>query len=665
VSRWIYDIETDGLYNSVTRMWILAAYNIDTREMKYWLEGDTGWKDAFADATLIVGHNILGFDNAVLKKLYNFEFPKGCNFHDTLIISRVLDYRRFGDEGHGLKVWGKYLEFPKLEFEDWSQYSEEMRLYCLQDVRLNVVVYDVLLEEFMKLAQVEPKIKTYLQAEHAVAKWCTLAHTKGWPFDLPRAKQLESVLKKELDDATAILEPKLGRKVKIKQGDKKYGEIQIKRPKWIKAGCYDQHTANYFGVDPWSGFEGEERPIWGEFCRIEVHDLQLSSTDDVKLFLSRNGWQPDEWNYKWCEETRKKIQTSPKITESSLEFLGGDGKLYKEYLTAGSRYGVLTGWIDATDEQGFLHGECHTIGTPSMRARHSIIVNVPAGESKWGKEMRELFGTMPGWKLIGCDSAGNQARGLAHYLEDPVFIDTLLNGDIHTFNANKIDEVLTSMGISWTDWIIEKGKCEIKEEIWHNYGSITEYLKNGIEEDVAAHIAKAKRARAKRILYAFLFGAGGDKLWSYIFDVLDKQKGNKFKNGFQKAVPGFKALMEKLENIFGATKKYADQGYIPSLAGNKIYVDSFHKLLVYLLQSAEKITCSAACMLLMQWLEEEGIPYHPCIMMHDELDFMVPEQYAERAAELGVKAFQEGPKLFGVQIMDGGKKIGNNWYEVH
>jgi DNA polymerase I-like protein with 3'-5' exonuclease and polymerase domains len=239
--------------------------------------------------------------------------------------------------------------------------------------------------------------------------------------------------------------------------------------------------------------------------------------------------------------------------------------------------------------------------------------------------MRELFSCKPGWKLVGCDSSGNQARGLAHYLNNATFIDTLLNGDIHQFNADILTEIL-------------------KKDLKMNY--------------------VVPRANAKRILYAFLFGASGGKLWSYIFGSHDDVKGKKLKSGFIKAVPGFKDLSEKLEKIYGNTKKKGD-GYIPSLAGTRVYVDSFHKLLVYLLQSAEKITCGAACMLAMERLESAGIPYQPLIMMHDEIDFMVPEEFAEQAAEIGKQAFADGPKLFGVEIMDGSGKIGNDWYEIH
>jgi hypothetical protein len=466
-------------------------------------------------------------------------------------------------------------------------------------------------------------------------------------------------------DATAELEHKLGYKAVAL--DKCKGVIDIKEPKWVKTGFYHAHTASYFGIDPCSGFEGEERPIAGAYVRINIEPLKLSSSSDVKIFLFRNGWEPTEYNGKWDPELKRKVDTSPKITMDSLEFLGGDGVLYKEYLTATSRYGVLKGWIENTDENNLLHGDCKTIGTPSMRATHNLIVNVPSADSKWGREMRELFGSHPGWSLIGCDSASNQARGLAHFLGDQEFIDTLINGDIHKYNAVLLDQVITNMGKSWTDWIIKNNKARLNKHVkrfLRSHGISEEsYLVSGRKAATKA-IAAVKRAAAKRILYAFLFGASGKKLWSYVFGTLDSANGAKLKTGFTKAVPGFQGLMKKLENIYGATKKFG-QGYIPSLAGNRIYVDSFHKLLVYLLQSAEKITCSAAVMLIMERLEEANIPYIPCIMMHDEADFMVPDEYAEQAAAIAKKCFADGPKLFEVMIMDGGSKIGRNWYDIH
>ena len=144
-----------------------------------------------------------------------------------------------------------------------------------------------------------------------------------------------------------------------------------------------------------------------------------------------------------------------------------------------------------------------------------------------------------------------------------------------------------------------------------------------------------------------------------------QKRGNKFKTGFTRAVPGFEELLKKLERIYGHTKQYSNPGYIIGLGGNRIYVDSFHKLLVYLLQAAEKATCGEAVMLTIQGLEEANIPYEPFIMYHDEEDFQVPTEYAQQAAAIAKSAFKEGPKLFGVEIMDGEAKIGKDWAECH
>jgi DNA polymerase I len=625
IDEFLFDIETDGLLDVCTVVWIIHIICLKTGQTQEWLIDDEGWVDVFSKAKKVVGHNIIGFDLLALKKLKNFELPKNCKVIDTLILSQALNYRRFGSDGHSLGRWGEALGQPKQEHEDWSQLSPEMITRCRSDCSLNLRVYLILKQELLKISAKSANIVTYLDAEHYVGKWCATAELNGWPFDVEGALILQGRLEEVINIALVALNDKLG--TKTVAVDKVKGIVETKTPKWTQRGCYDLHTANWFNVDPWSGYEGEERMIEGEYCRVTFEPLQLSSVTDVKIFLFRNGWVPLEWNYKMDEKTRKKVKTSPKITEESLEFLGGDGEIYSRYAVAKSRLSILKTWLNNVDSNGRLHGRCMPIGTPSLRATHEIIVNVPKPDKKgksWGKEMRALFTHSPGWINIGCDSSGNQARGLAHFLGDAEFIKVLLNDDIHQHNADIMTDVLRKMGVK------------------------------GIVD----------REQAKRIYYAVLFGASGPKLWSYIFGIFDESKGKKFKTLFLKSVPGFATLMEKLENIFGSTRQFGD-GYIPSIAGCRVYVDSFHKLLVYLLQSTEKATCATAVMLLMKELEEKSIPYEPLIMMHDETQFQVPLEYAEQAAEIGRRAFREGPKLLGVTIMDGESKIGNNWYETH
>lgn len=643
MSRLVFDIECDELLLKCTKMWILRVKDMDTGEKQKWLDGDEGWKKVLDEADLVAGHNVLGYDLPVLEKLFGYRLPKRVRVHDTLIFSQVLNYRRFAgldwlEDNHKLATWGAFLGFEKGSFHDWSCYSQEMDDYNDVDVDLSHKVYDYLMAEYKTLWEKSKLIETYMRAEHAATRWGAAAELEGWPFDKEAGGRLFATLTEEVGRAKDALEAKLG--LKVVAVDKKLGVVEPKRPKWTKDGFYDAHISKWFGVDPCSGFEGEERLVEGPYSRIEVVPLRLGSVADVKIFLNRHGWKPTEWNYKKVTGTKEyvrdergnKIKTSPKITEDSLEFLGGDGKLYTDFLTNSSRLAILTTWLANVDDRGNLHGNFMSVGTPSMRARHSIIVNVPKAESPWGKEMRSLFRCKPGWKLVGCDSTGNQVRGLAHYMGNEDFIKNLLGGDVHSFNASVLTKVIKQMG----------------------YG---DELKK-IRED-----GSVSRESAKRILYAFLFGASGEKLWSYVFGSPD-DAGKMLKRGFTKAVPGFEGLMNKLENIYGKTSQ-TGEGYIPSIAGNRIYVDSFHKLLVYLLQSLEKITCAAALMLTAERLEAAGIEYKPCIFYHDEIDFQTREERAEEAAAIAKQAFHDGPELFGVKIMTGESKVGNNWYEVH
>ena len=96
MARYVFDAETDGLLDVVTRMWIIYFYDLDTGKMQYFLEGDFGWKDVLDNAELIIGHNILAFDLPMLTKVYDYKLPDTVRKHDSLILSQVLDYRRFG-----------------------------------------------------------------------------------------------------------------------------------------------------------------------------------------------------------------------------------------------------------------------------------------------------------------------------------------------------------------------------------------------------------------------------------------------------------------------------------------------------------------------------------------------------------------------------------------
>lgn len=92
-----------------------------------------------------MGHNIIGFDLPALFKLYG-KWDTYPRILDTQVVSRFLWPER--PWGHSLAGWGKHLGNEKIEFNDYSAYSQEMMDYCTQDVLLNMDVLKALEKEY-------------------------------------------------------------------------------------------------------------------------------------------------------------------------------------------------------------------------------------------------------------------------------------------------------------------------------------------------------------------------------------------------------------------------------------------------------------------------------------------------------------------------------------
>ena len=108
-------------------------------------------------ADVLIGHNIIGFDIPVIKKLYPWFNPSGTVV-DTLLLSRLYHpdlydidttFRKRKKEGfkeikdtklsgrHSLEAYGHRLGEYKGDFgqgTDWKEWSQEMEDYCVQDV---------------------------------------------------------------------------------------------------------------------------------------------------------------------------------------------------------------------------------------------------------------------------------------------------------------------------------------------------------------------------------------------------------------------------------------------------------------------------------------------------------------------------------------------------
>jgi DNA polymerase I-like protein with 3'-5' exonuclease and polymerase domains len=618
MSRYIFDIETNGLLDTVSTVWMLVIHNLDTKENYVYSDYGDNSKGSVQDGldllnsgetTIIAGHNIIGYDLVVLKRLYNWVPAPHLRILDTWIWSQLNRYKR--NHRHGLEGWGGKLGFPKLSFEKFDEWSSEMETYCIRDVELNAKVYEHLAGEASRIISKYPLFKKGIEVEMKFAIIEADIREKGWKFDMEGALALQQQLQQAMDTIESTLEPKIGMRCIAKDGKQEY-----KTPAWRKDGCYTVNTAKWFGLEPENG--REERLVEGPYTRIEFVQGKLGTIEVVRDYLFSIGWVPDEYNVE--KINGKFVNKSPKLTESSLLLLGDDGKAISDYYTIRARKGILDGWIEEASKDGRLHGRMWTIGTPTFRCRHEVVANVPSVDSIYGPEMRRLLTCESGYSIVGADSAGNQMRGLCHDINDAEFTDTVINGDVHQRNA-----------------------------------------------DVLSSILPTSRKTAKPFLYAFLFGGGAGKLGLILSGKRDAKLGQAALDKFQDSIPGMKQLKESLNETFNASAQAfgADYAFIRGLDGRFVFVGSSHQLLNYRLQTTEGITCKAAIVYLKEKLEDKGIDYYFALHYHDELAVVVPDQYADEVAELAVEAFTEAPKWFGVHCMNGAAHVGKTYAEVH
>jgi len=166
----IFDIETNGLYDDVTHIHCIGVYDLDTKQtLVYNDEGNTEpitkGVQLLEDANSLVGHNIIGYDLPVIRKLFPWFSPSGVVM-DTLVLSRIyhadilkVDQKRRWNHmplqlygRHSLEAYGYRLGEYKGCFgrtTDWKEWSQEMQDYCIQDVNVTTKLWKHFQQKFL------------------------------------------------------------------------------------------------------------------------------------------------------------------------------------------------------------------------------------------------------------------------------------------------------------------------------------------------------------------------------------------------------------------------------------------------------------------------------------------------------------------------------------
>ena len=161
--KFIFDIETNGLYHDLSTIHCVTLYDLDSDKILVF--NDQGNREPISAAVnfldcaeWVIGHNVINFDIPALQKFYPFLDVKGRAL-DTLILSRLKYPNLLGmDAGktprgmpqnlygrHSLEAWGYRLGIQKDDFgkaTDWKEWSPEMEEYNQQDVHVTLSLWN-------------------------------------------------------------------------------------------------------------------------------------------------------------------------------------------------------------------------------------------------------------------------------------------------------------------------------------------------------------------------------------------------------------------------------------------------------------------------------------------------------------------------------------------
>ena len=624
----IFDLEGDGLYEQVTRVHCIATKDIRKGTTLSWHDDPRLPRAGtvaeglvyMSTASRLIGHNIIGYDFPVLKKLYGWEYKGAVT--DTLILSRLFQPDREGF--HSLDAWGKRLGYPKVVVTRWDIFDAHIMLRCTDDVEINHLTLKALRAEVRGQDWGES-----IELEHRVAKIMSQQEINGVHFNTSMARRGVAHLETMIEQADIILEPFAMHEVKAK------GSVVL-RP-WRMDGSYSMRARNLLGTDI-------DKCV-GQFQMYEVKRTSFGSDIQVKKLFMSMGWKPEAYN----SSAKTGLRTGPKLKES--KFIGlppGLGEAYSTRVIRRHRMTQIQGWLDNVREDGRITASANTIGTPTGRMRHSRVVNVPSattypkylldgvtphpmeGElwyhscdpatglypsNLYGTEMRSLFCSTEGYDFVGHDASGLELRMLAHYINDPEYTRILLHGDIHSHNQ-KLAGLPT-------------------------------------------------RSAAKTFIYAFIYGAGDGKLGDIIKGT--EADGAAIRDKFLSANPQLAKL------ISGVKRKAKKYGYLRGLDGRRILMRRndngqvmVHKALNTLLQCAGAVVMKRSLVILTDDANAERIDYRKVIDMHDEGQAEVLKAHSKRYAELAEQSLVKTGIHYNMRItLAAEAKIGRNWADTH
>ena len=274
-----------------------------------------------------------------------------------------------------------------------------------------------------------------------------------------------------------------------------------------------------------------------------------------------------------------------------------------------------------------MHTSYHQAVTATGRLSSTDpnLQNIPIRTAE-GKKIRAAFIAPKGYKIVSADYSQIELRIMAHLSGDKALLDAFAHGiDIHCATASEV------FGVA----------------------------KEQVTED--------QRRHAKAINFGLIYGMSAFGLSKQLG--IDRLQAEIYIDTYFTRFPGVKAYMENTRRLA------AEQGYVETLYGRRLYLPDIRSTKVMLRKAAERAAINAplqgaqsdiikmAMIKIHAWLLAEATDANMIMQVHDELVLESPDDQTERAAQI-VKQVMEDASPFDIPVV-AEYGVGPNWDDAH
>ncbi|MCB1970958.1 MAG: hypothetical protein KDG54_11180 [Geminicoccaceae bacterium] len=715
--RLVFDIEADGLLDTIKRIHCIIAKDVDTGEVHQFADQEgyapvAAGVDLLASADQLIGHNILSYDIPAIHAVTGVDLS-GKNLLDTMVACRTalpdpsdwdMKLIKAGRlhpslrKSHSLKAWGQRLGNHKFDFgtggiEDWAEWTREMQDYCVQDVETNTTIFEWIESQDIPQAA--------LDTEHAMERLCRTTEHNGFLLDRRAAEALLQELQVLEAEAEDVLARQCGR-IFVRNG----GEFTPKVTNDKKG-----HVADC------------------PMTKVKSVSVNPTSRDQlIRVLQYRYGWKPTSYTPNGKPQLAEDHIASLPVTAGFKEAISRVYKIakIKGYVWTNPTKKKLTGWLQIADENGFVHGRTNPCGcvtarpayfAPNMgqipkvrKGKDGILKGIEGG---FGWDCRNVWTAPPGKLLIGSDLSGLELRMLAHFLfayDGGAYADVVLNGDVHTVNQEMAGlssrDAAKTFIYAWLygagDWLIGTfDPPKSKEECQRLYAAAPQRVKNFAARQLRGEFNRApttyevcvclKGREIKETFFQKLPALGALRE-----DVITRSKGYAVsreaprecektesrtivrRKWNKKARQWTEVNENKPTWIYTeASKRWwkdcGDGGFIRGLDGRKVIIRSDHSALNFLLQGGGALVCKR-WLILTDEILQQGHGWRNALdgdyarhgWVHDEQNNSASPDNAPIVRQACIDAAPLAGRHFNLRVPIAAEAaIGRTWADVH